>query len=468
MKLYSYLTVLLSVSLLLSSCDWLTSSSDTDVSSDASFVSLTFAAANDEDDAVEDASFEVDLDPLTGDSLIVNTDSLPYNTAIDSVIPTFSFYSQYATYVYRNDASGSFKDSVLLTGTDTLNFNNVFKVRNFASDGKTSLVYRIKVNVHKVEPDLFTWKRINSEIYSGNASVQKSVILNDKILFFAGNGLKNYLYTSSNGADWSSREDVSGLPENAHLRDMVVYNNKIFLIHSDSLIYSTTNGVNWVKGVFTSQNYWFKNLLYDFNGKVWALIQSKSDSKYGFANSADGVNWILAGEANDKFPVGGYSAVALQSRTKVPKVVVAGGYDKYGNLQNKVWSSEDGVTWFDFSRENTTFGYRSGASMIYYEDKLLVFGGLDENEKMPTNLFIQSIDEGYSWAAFDTTYMRVREQIITQSSTGNDTTYLNYSRKYNQTVVVDKNKFIYLIGGRDSLSNIHKDVWRGRLNKSVF
>lgn len=469
MKLYSYLAAFLSLSLLLSSCDWLKSSSEVDVSTDASFVSLTFAAAVDDDDAVKNAVFDAELDPLTGDSLIVNTDSLPYNTAIDSVIPTFSFQSHYATYVYRNDENGSFKDSVLLTGTDTLNFNRVYKVRNIASDGKTSLSYRIKVNVHKVEPDLFTWKRINNEIYSGNASVQKSVIIDNKILFFTGNGLRNYLCTSSNGAVWSSQQEVSGLPESARLRDMVVYNNKIYLIHADSLIYSSSNGTSWTKGVFTAKNYWFKNLLYDFNGKLWALIQTKTDSKYSFANSTDGINWIMAGDASEGFPVGGYSAVAFQSRTKVPKVIVAGGYDKNGNMLNKVWSSEDGVTWFDFSRENTTFGYRSGASMIYYEDKLLVFGGLNQEDKMPANLFIQSVDEGYSWRTFDTTYMRVRERIDLKLPSGKDTVvYEKYSRKYNQTVVVDKNKFIYLIGGRDSLSNIHKDVWRGRLNKSVF
>lgn len=468
MKLYPLFVTGIVFTLLLSSCNWL-STTETEVSSDPSFYSLSFAAANDDDEDVEDAEFDVEIDPITGDSLIINTDSLPYNTAIDSVIPTFSFNSQYATYVYRNDSLGNFKDSVLLTGTDTLNFNRVFKIRNYASDGVTSRVYQIRVNVHKVEPELYKWESIASDIYSENAAIQKALFVNDSIYFFASNGLRSFLYKSADGVNWISKGQVMGLPENAGLKSMTVFNNTIYMFHADSLVYSSTNGVEWSKKVFATNDYWFKNTLYVFKGKLWALVQSINDSKFRFANTTDGENWAMyPSEVPDKFPVAGYGSVVFKSRTNVPKVLLAGGVDQSGEALNTVWSSEDGFLWFNFGKENSTYGYRTGASIIYYEDKLLAFGGLDYNDKMPANLFVQSADEGYSWIAFDTTYMRVRQKFVDPTLLEDSVYYTNYQRRYNQSVVVGNNKFIYLIGGQDSLSVIHKDVWRGRLNKSVF
>ena len=64
--------------------------------------------------------------------------------------------------------------------------------------------------------------------------------------------------------------------------------------------------------------------------------------------------------------------------------------------------------------------------------------------------------------------MRVRQKFVDPTLLEDSVYYTNYQRRYNQSVVVGNNKFIYLIGGQDSLSVIHKDVWRGRLNKSVF
>lgn len=471
MKFYPLqLFAVLLLSFAFTACDWLDSSDTTKTSTNANFISLKFSAANTADAAVSKAVFTLAWDAELNDSVIVNLDSLPVNTAIDSVIPTFSFYSSYVAVVYRKDGTGSIVDSVALSGKDTLNFNNVVKIRNTATDQKTIKQYRIKVNVHKVEPNLYQWRKAVSELYTHTGNVQKALMLNNTIYFYNSTGLTTSLYTSTNGSDWSSRILVNDLPDNALLQNMVVFKNQIFLIHNDSLIYSTSNGTNWTKKSFQSSDYWFKNLLYDFSGKLWALVQTKSDSKYHFATSDTGSSWEiqLSTTVNDNFPVGGFAAVSFASRTKQPKVLVAGGYNKNGIMLNNVWSSLDGLYWIDFSKENTTFGYRTGASLIYYEDKLLMFGGVNEAGKMQSLLFMQSVDEGLSWKNIDTTYMPVREAY---TFTRNDSTlkaYKKYYRRSNQSVVVDKDKNIILVGGRDSIPQTFTDVWVGRLNKSVF
>ncbi len=468
MKFYSFrLFVILSLSIVFTSCDWLDSNSTVTTSSDATFVSLTFSAANTADAAVSKAVFTLVIEG--SDSIIVNLDSLPYNTAIDSVIPKFTFASTNAAYVLIKDSTGTKIDTVSITGTDTLDFNRVVKIKNFATDGKAYHSYSFRVNVHKVEPELYQWKNVVNQMYTHQGSLQKAVMMNNTIYFFNSTGLTTSLYTSTTGASWSSRNLVTDLPDNALLRNMLVFNNKIFLIHNDSLIYSSTNGVDWTKKSFQNTDYWFKNLLYDFKGELWALVQNKSNGDYKFATSVDGASWTKHEElVHANFPVGGYASVSFLSRTKQPKVLVAGGYSKTGAFLNKVWSSQDGLYFVEFSKENTTYGYRTGTNIIYYEDKLLAFGGIDENGKMQALLYLQSADEGLSWKDIDTTYMTVREKYTFNRNDSVISAYKNYKRRFNHSAVVDKDKNIILIGGRDSLPQTYTDVWVGRLNKAVF
>ncbi len=468
MKFYPLqIFVIVLLSIIFTACDWLDSNTTTAVSSDANFVSLRFTAANTGAAAVANAVFTFEKEGA--DSIIVNLDSLPVNISIDSVIPSISFRSSHAVYAVRKDETGNIKDSVLLTRNDTLNFNNVVRFTNLASDGKTLKMYKVKVNVHTLDPELYQWYRVKDQLYTHSGSLQKAFMLNNTIYFFNSTGLTTSLYTSVNGIDWSSRTFVNDLPDNALLRNIVVFNNKLFLIHNDSLIYSSTNGIDWTKTSLSSYNFNFKNLLYDFKGKLWALVQNKSNAEYKFATTEDGIVWTKYEDiVNANFPVGGYAVVSFQTRTKQPKVLIAGGYNKDGVNLNKVWSSLDGLYFVDFSKENTTYGYRNGASIVYYENKLLLFGGEDQLGRLQPLLFMQSADEGLSWKSIDITTMTVREKYTFIRNDSTLTAYKKYERRFNQSVLVDKDKNIILIGGRDSLPQTFTDVWKGRLNKSMF
>lgn len=446
----------------LTACNWL-DSSEVEVSTGAHFLSLTFTNAVADDVDVKQAKFKVVYDPALRDSFIVNVDSLPYNTAIDSVIPTFSFYSMKGTIIYRNDSNGVFKDSIYLTGKDTLDFRRVFKVKNFASDGKTSVTYRIKVNVHTQDPNLYQWKHVNTSFYSHDATTQKALYFKDKIFFFSHAGAQSYMNTSSDGVNWSSSKIISSLPNDANLQSMTVFgSDSIFMLQGDNSIYSSSDGETWNVKSYSSESFVFVNLLTSFNSKLWAIVQSKTDNKYRLASSINGNQWILdqSSVLNDNFPVRDFAVVTFSTKTNQPRIVIAGGYNKDGAMLDNVWSSSNGSYWVDFSTENKTFGKRIGTSLISYEGKLLSIGGVSSKGVVDSIYYIQSADDGLSWKRADT-LMWVREHL-------HDTIYNNYQSRRNQSVLVDKNKYIYLIGGRDTLSNIHKDVWRGRLNKSVF
>jgi len=123
MKLNPFKFILLiSIIITFSSCNWL-DANDTEVSSNPRFISLTFAA-NDSVPGLKYAVFTLEWDDQLRDSVIVNLDSLPYQTDITKVIPTFSFYSSARTYVYLADTLGlgTISDTIVLSGKDTLNF----------------------------------------------------------------------------------------------------------------------------------------------------------------------------------------------------------------------------------------------------------------------------------------------------------------------------------------------------------
>jgi hypothetical protein len=443
-----------------------TTNTATTISSDATFVSLTLA----KNDSVKSAVFT-----LVGDT-IVNLDSLPYKTKVDSVYPTFSFKSTVGIRILF--PAGFKKDSVALTGNDTINFTQVVRVRNLASDNKATALYYVKVNVHKVEPKLYVWNKLN-DIAGPNAPNQKTIVFNDKLFYYSNDGTGSYLYTSIDGNDWSS-ETVTGLPASIPLSDMIQFNGKLYLSQDGYNIYSSTDGITWTKFV---SDYNFKSMLYVFGDKLWAVVQSSSETFCRFASFTETDGWVVRGEIPANFPVRDFTSVTFSSRTGKPKVLLIGGYPLSSELLLKNrWSSEDGVYWVDFSISNHSLDtLAAGASVISYGDKLLLFG-VRSDSAIYTSHFRQSIDEGLSWQRPDTLYNRLRQRIIKVSSTKNDTTYINYQPRNYQSVVVLKSRTynsadtkqqnlesnrIFMVGGKTQTGVLY-DVWTGKLNSKSF
>lgn len=460
----------LSLMLLTVSCDWL-NTDDTELSSNPSFVSLTFSK-NDSIPYLHTAKFTLEWDDILNDSIIVNLDSLPYKTRIDSVFPKFSFKSSSGAFLTIRDSLGTGLDTVILTGTDTINFNRVISVTNTPADGDTlkSRTYLIKVNVHKVQSELYVWRKTVDQLYTQPANMQKAISRNDTIFFYASSGINNYLYIKKTGHEWKETK-VNGLPNYSNLYTIAAFNNKFYLIDDNVNIYSTSNGIDWKKEL-NSDNYKFLTFLFELDGKFWAITKSETDGKNRFAYTTSGDKWFITGEIPANFPVGGFAALSFYSRTKKPKAVVLGGYSHNGKLLNNIWSTENGTYWVDFTVENVTLDSLAGATIIHYDDKLLLFGGMNDDGKLVDTNYMQSIDEGLSWSKPDTAYTQIRELV---SNDGNSK-YNYYEQRSFQSVVYMKepnvvgtfNHNIYLIGGRDAMSNVYTDVWVGKLNRLSF
>lgn len=447
MKLNFFKLLFLSILLTLTSClD--TTVDNTVISSDASFTSLTFAK-NDSIPYLNSAVFT-----LVSDT-IVNLDSLPFNTRINRVFPTFSFKSTSAVYLYNLNTPAN--DSIKITGKDTINFNIKYKIRNYATDQFSFKDYFIKINVHKVEPELYVWSKVKDNLSTLSIKSQKAIILNDKVLYYINDGSANYLYTSNNGSVWGGPTTITDLPTNALLADLTLFKGSLYLTQNSEVIYSSTNGTTWSAKSIPDYN--FKSLLFALNDTLRAVTQSKADNnKYYFASSADGITWLVntSKVIPTGFPVNDFSALSFSARTGKPKAIVIGGK----NTNNKMgsWSTENGTYWVSLSDVNHTLDtLATGSSIVAYDNKLLLFG----NKINGQNHFKVSIDEGLSWSTPDSTYNYLPK---------------TYQARSYQSVVVYKpitdNKSyeanrIYIIGGQNE-SAVFSDVWTGKLNRKSF
>jgi len=455
------LFVPLFVIVLLSSC--LGTNDPTTYSDNPTFVSLKFAE-NDSIPNLEDAVFTLELDGA--DSVIVNLDSLPYQTRIDSVYPTFSFKSTGGTLLYYSDGT-----TKALTGTDTIDFRYVVKIKNTALDLDSlhSRVYPIKVNVHQVEPELYVWNKVSDNLDSHGAVHQKAVY-NESIYYFVNNNSESYLYVSSDGYNWEPEKTVTGLPADVTFKDLTVFDKKYYLTSGDNKIYSSVDGISW--SVKQLNDYEFKSLLFSMSSKLWAVVQSDADNTKHFASSEDAITWAvdLQTDFPSNFPVSDFIAHSFFSRTGKAKALVVGGVDADGNTLHTNWNTENGKYWRDFSVENKTLDTLSaGGSIISYDDKLLVFG--KRNNVVDSAYYKMSKDEGLTWEIPDTTYTynvlpedyKARNYI--SAIVFNPMTY-NKKTTYTLDQVRNSNR-IFLLGGVSKTQSL-SDVWTVKLNRKDF
>lgn len=401
-------------------------------------------------DSIKTAVFTLNADSMT----VENVDSLPFGTPVNKAIPTFTFASSYEAVYYLNGST----TAKLITGKDTIDFSLPVKVINKAADNIAAKEYTVKVNVHKVEPKLYVWNLLNNSVGAANPTSQKAIYFNNKLLYYANEAGGATLYTSTNGATWAAAT-LSGLPANASMVNTVQFNDKLFYTQDGVKIYSSTDGASWTVADVSAADYTFKTMLFSLNGNIWAITQSKVDSKYRFASSVDGTVWLIRNELPSNFPITDFAALSFTSRVgNKPKAIVIGGKDAAGKVLDTNWNTEDGDYWVCFnpkedgtkSRNQSLDTLALGASLIAYDSKLFVFGTKTTNIKVAQ--YKVSLDEGLTWKAPDSTYNKLP---------------ISYTHRNYSSVVVGNSNRIYIIGGKTNTSTF-TDVWTGKLNSLGF
>ncbi|MDR1652162.1 MAG: DUF6242 domain-containing protein [Prevotellaceae bacterium] len=442
------IVVLILMPTLFASC--LGSGNDDDLSitnpSIAPFVYLTFTKS-DSVENLETAKFvlqyqqpeqlTVDGVSVNIDSLIVNLDSLPHGTRIDTVVANFLF-GQYPHAVYAIYTDNFERKLLEGDGKDTLNFTRPMIVQVISYDEQHKFYFRIKVNVHTVVPYEYQWTFMTE--FSDAAEKQKAIYGNDCVYYFLGDRIH---FRKDDGL-WQSVENQ--LPADADINNILTFSSGFLYLFHDNKIYTSFDEQfpSWSSIPFPISGYETVSLLMVYKDKLWGIIRNGND--YYSAFSADGYNWQTGALLPEDFPVRQYAAVPNSQQTGNPKAFVYGGITKEGVESAKAFSSEDGLRWISFKPLKTFPLLSTGMSIVKYDNKLMMFGGDCDST------FVQvSGDEGFSWDKADSTAIKLPH---------------GFKLRTWQSTFVDNQNRIVIAGGRETtaIAAPLSDIWTMKLN----
>ncbi len=434
-----YILAILTISLL-ASCNK-ESSNTVAISSDATVASLYFTAV-DSMPGLAAATFVIEDGIDTGK--IYNIDSIHYGTKVDKVIPVFSFNATPGAAIVYTPF-----DTTTLTLGDTVNFtHNPTKLQVIASDNTTEKWYNIYVHVHQVDPDLFVWEELNSNIYPTEGAECKLVVLSDIFYIFVNNGLTTHVYQSNNARDWDE-VSLSGLPDDCYVRNIIPANDVLYYAIGNTL-YQSSNGTDWNATDFSTADFQFVNMLFSFNDSIWAITEKGHN--YHLATSKDGTEWRLHEVLPTDFPISDFAAVPFISASNRPRAMVVGGFSSSGASLNTRWNVEytleKGYRWTNFSIEQPSFKELTGIDIVWYNKRFYLFGGVDKDNQIGAYPILESIDEGMNWSVPDSAHNCLPS---------------TYELRTKPSVIIDSDSAIYIAGGQ-SRTDIFSDIHRGRLN----
>lgn len=431
------------------------------VSSDARVSTFTFQidTAN---PGLQAVTYKIEHRSDTG--LIHSVDSLPFGTRLDSIIPLVTYMATpgLVNFVLPDT-------TITSTGMDTINFNHKpIYLHVTASDMKTEKWYLIDIAAHQADPDLFVWECLTTNLFSPAAIPNcqtKAFRWDNQLVVYVNNGLSTSIYVSNDGEYWTQQTaGIATLPVPCHVRDIVQHGNTLYYIDGTCL-YTSNDLQTWTKVDYADASFTPINMLMSYNGYAWCILQDKTneqlllgtitDSIRPMKNIADMDNGYLP----STFPINDFAALEFSSSSERPRAMIVGGRALNGDIVKSRWNLEyttyadNGDTYRlkDFSIAQPTFESLTGVSIIQYEGRLMMFGGTDNDLTLRSDI-LYSDDEGMNW------------YLPNPSSNKLPSSYLSRS---NQSVVVDNDNNIYIIGG-ESYSRSWGDVYRGFLNSSKW
>lgn len=393
------------------------------------------------------------IEHLSDTGLIYCTDSLRFGTRLDSVVPhiTYKATPSQAQYFLPDT-------TVISTGVDTLDFSKqpIYLLVQ-SSDMEHKRWYRINIFVHQADPNLYVWKQMTEQIFAPQSCDMKAFYIDGYLNLFVNNGFTTQLYQSVNGQIWKQAEDPTGLPTPCAVRDILQHNDTLYYVEGNQL-YTTTNLIHWTSTDFSDKSYSLVNMLLVFDNKPWCLLQDKASQALFLGTYHNGdiqpmkqIYGLTDGILPADFPVSDFAALSFNSSSERPRAMIVGGRSIDGTAVNTRWNLEyelsAGYRIVDFSIEQPSFNSLTGMSIIQYNNKLMMFGGIDNDMNLRSDL-LYSDDEGMNWYVPDTTNNQLPDTYISRQK---------------QTVVVDDDQNIYIIGGQTN-THTFSDVYRGYLN----
>ena len=365
-------------------------------------------------------------------TLVTNLDSLPYLTKPDSLIPIISGNKLSSIRIETKDTIIEKYDE---KKPDTLNFRDTVTIITVAENGIAKRTFKVVVNIHQHDPDLYTWTPQNNQIYTENAIAEKLVFFDSLLYLYVKTAADVKLFISEEGEKWE-RKILTNFPNSFDIKYIVRNKNHLYIAENQD-VYFSSDGISWTKKVASSS---IHHLAFALNGEVFGF--SGEPEMLQILDTAS-MLWNRTISLPSGFPVESASICVSNSMAGNERVFLVGGKDADGNLLSTVWSSENGVTWRNLASINPFSGRRDVAAM-QYDNVLMVFGGRDNGGVLGLDEYFKiSPDFGISW----------------RNSYENMKMPIDLMPRFNCQVVINDDKTkIYFVGGQND-SGFIKDAW---------
>lgn len=317
--------------------------------------------------------FAIDLE----NGVIFNADSLPKGTDVSKLATTITFYNAIseAVYTMENGSHRTGESDYRTSPNDTIDFTGDVSLRVVSADGENSMVYRIKVNVHKMDPDSLAWTdeaiaALPSRMADPRA--QSTVRLADDnalCIIEESDGSYTLARSDRQAKQWVKSELNMAFTPN--LGSLTAADDALYMLDADGNLYSSADGNAWT----ATGNKWIS--ITGAYGRHALGIVSDGNGMRHTAYPADGA--IADSPVADTFPISGASnMVTVANRwASTPTALLAGGTDALGRPQSATWAF-DGARWASIS--NAPAPALNGASLIPYFAFRKAYTGQKVNE----------------------------------------------------------------------------------------
>jgi len=419
---------------------------NTNTPSQSSSADITFTVQSGTSKSFPSATFDKNVVKGTNgkDTLYVvvsNKDSLPYLTNPDSLVPVISGNNLKSVKITLNDTT-TFTYST--TKSDTISFRDTVKIVTVSEDGKHSLTFKVVVNIHQHDPDLYVWTPKASSIYPENAVAEKLVFA-DSLLLYVKTASNVVLYTSTtDGATWG-RKTLTNFPNSFDIKYLVKNQDKLYIAENQE-VYASSDGISWTK--YDTGNS-INHLEFALNGEIFGVSGNPVVLQ---VLDTTAMSWGGTLSLPSNFPIENEGIFVTNGTAGNERVFVVGGKDASGTMLNTVFSSEYGSYWTNLASINV-FSPRIDVAAVQYDNVLMLFGGRDGDGILGIdNYFAISPDYGISWR---TPYTNMVMPI-------------DLTPRYNCQVVVNNEKtIIYFVGGQND-SGFTKDAWAVMKNSVLW
>lgn len=362
-----------------------------------SSVAITKMTLSADDSVAEDLDsvfFSIDLE----NAVVFNADSLPVGTDVSKLVPVISYASSVNSAVITM-TGGKVREGEVdyyKNPTDSIDFTGRVEIKLTASQG-SSRTYRLKVNVHNVDPDSLSWGgQALSSLPSRkpNPTAQKTVRKGDLaacLVREADASLTLALNKAPLTDAWSKYEIAD---PGIDIASFTASDDAFFALSADGTLMRSVDAREWepVASGWVSITGGFGNAVLGVRSDGSALKHVSYPASYPES------------DLEDNFPVRGASNMGILTNKWSPEPIgiIVGGYNVYGDPVNATWGF-DGDVWAVLSEDGPA-SIAEGCLIPYYYYH--INPGNVQGTEYPVWIFMGGVDaEGANdrtvWLSYD-------------------------------------------------------------------